>query len=105
MGDVSLGEKDASPLWAKFYAPNWSFRNKEAGKLKKRWIAIIVTVVVLLTTTLIMIVAYFSGLLDKGPRSLHSENRGSSDDSDGLPDPDGIPKPFVAKLAHLVQPL
>jgi len=103
MEDVSLGEKDASPLWAKFYASNWSFRNKGTGKLKRRWIAIIVTVVVLLTTTLIMVVAHSSGLLDKGPRSLHS-GRGSSD-SDGLPDPDEIPKPFVAKLAHLVQPL
>lgn len=107
MGDVSPGEKDASLRWAKFYASNWSFRNKETGKLKKRWIAIIATVVVLLTATLITLaVTSSSGLLDKGSHYPHSDAGGSSDDdSDGPPDPDEVPKPFVAKLAHLVQPL
>ncbi|RPA97619.1 hypothetical protein L873DRAFT_1741593 [Choiromyces venosus 120613-1] len=99
MADVSPGEgeKDGSSLRSKFYASNWSFHNKGTGKLKKRWIAIMVAMGVLLTTTLITsVVAYSHGLIAGGSSS--------GNDADGPKYHDEVPKPFVPKLAHFVQP-
>ncbi|KAG0639705.1 glycosyl hydrolase family 92-domain-containing protein [Tuber brumale] len=106
MGDVSPGGKDPSPPEPEFHASNWSFRDEKTGKLKKRWTAIVVAVGVLLTTMLVTVVAHSCGLMNKRPRSAHTKDGGPSDnDADGSRDRDETPKPFVPKLAHLVQPL